>query len=126
MLPDSAQHGKRAIARGTIPTRNRPPSDGGMSKSRATVVPGTGLVAATEGDMRGTFLRPLLLRKGRFAGASHAGGGTRTPDTRIMIPLRVGSTDGFERAGGHERGHLCTRHGDGMCRFRSQAKAEVH
>jgi hypothetical protein len=25
--------------------------------------------------------------KGLFAGTSHAGGGTRTPDTRIMIPL---------------------------------------
>ena len=29
-----------------------------------------------------------------FAATSHAGGGTRTPDTRIMIPLRFGSTSG--------------------------------
>jgi hypothetical protein len=31
--------------------------------------------------------RPVDRRKRLFAGASHAGGGTRTPDTRIMIPL---------------------------------------
>ena len=42
---------------------------------------------------------------------NHAGGGTRTPDTRIMIPLRFGSTAGFEGAGGHERGHVCERCG---------------
>src|SRR3954447_964960 len=33
--------------------------------------------------------------------------GLRTPDTRIMIPLRLGSRAGFEAAGGHERGHVC-------------------
>jgi hypothetical protein len=26
-----------------------------------------------------------------------------------MIPLRLGSTAGFEGAGGHERGHVCHR-----------------
>jgi hypothetical protein len=35
-----------------------------------------------------------------------AGGGTRTPDTRIMIPASLGSTAPFEGAGGHERGHI--------------------
>jgi hypothetical protein len=33
------------------------------------------------------FRVSLLRRKRHFAGALHAGGGTRTPDTRIMIPL---------------------------------------
>jgi hypothetical protein len=39
----------------------------------------------------------------------HAGGGTRTPDTRIMIPLRLGSDPAFEGAGGHQRGHIRQR-----------------
>jgi integrase len=42
-------------------------------------------------------------------------------DTRIMIPLRFGSTALFEGAGGQERGHVCTasgRRGD-----RSQVRA---
>jgi hypothetical protein len=30
-------------------------------------------------------------------------GGTRTPDTRIMVPLRFGTTAGFEGSGGHNR-----------------------
>jgi hypothetical protein len=38
--------------------------------------------------------------KSRFAGIPDAGGGTRTPDTRIMIPLGFGSTAGFGGAGG--------------------------
>src|SRR4051794_36899858 len=38
---------------------------------------------------------------------NHAGGGTRTPDTRIMIPLHFGSAAGFEGAGGPKRGHDC-------------------
>ena len=38
-----------------------------------------------------------------------AGGGTRTPDTRIMIPLRFGSTTGFEGAGGPKRGQVRAR-----------------
>src|SRR3954468_12822959 len=42
-----------------------------------------------------------------FAGTSDAGGGTRTPDTRIMIPLCFGSTAGFEGAGGPKRGQEC-------------------
>ena len=33
-----------------------------------------------------------------------AGGGTRTPDTRIMIPPRFGSAASFAGAGGHNRG----------------------
>jgi hypothetical protein len=40
-----------------------------------------------------------------FAGTSHAGGGTRTPDTRIMIPRCFGSTRAFVGAGGQKRGH---------------------
>ena len=40
-----------------------------------------------------------------------AGGGTRTPDTRIMIPLHFGSAARFEGAGGHERGHVCWHNG---------------
>ena len=36
------------------------------------------------------------------------GGPARTPDTRIMIPLRFGSTVPFEGAGGPERGHVCS------------------
>ena len=35
-------------------------------------------------------------------------GGTRTPDTRIMVPLRFGSTAGFEEPGGHNRGMSAT------------------
>jgi hypothetical protein len=35
----------------------------------------------------------------------NAGGGTRTPDTRIMIPMRFGSTMPFAGAGGQKRGH---------------------
>ena len=36
-----------------------------------------------------------------------AGGGTRTPDTRIMIPLRFGSAAPFEGSGGPKRGQEC-------------------
>src|SRR3954447_21045437 len=43
-------------------------------------------------------------RSRRFAGTADAGGGTRTPDTRIMIPLLHGSTAPFEGAGGPKRG----------------------
>jgi hypothetical protein len=38
------------------------------------------------GAMRGDT-REANLGNCPFAGTSHAGGGTRTPDTRIMIPL---------------------------------------
>ena len=37
-----------------------------------------------------------------------AGGGTRTPDTRIMIPARFGSTIGNSRLVGHAVGHKRT------------------
>jgi hypothetical protein len=40
-----------------------------------------------------------------FAGTSDAGGGTRTPDTRIMISQRFGSTGPRNDPGGHKRGH---------------------
>ena len=56
------------------------------------------------GDTRNVFRVSLLRIRRRFAGASHAGGGTRTPDTRIMIPLLLGSTEP-RGAGGHKRGH---------------------
>jgi hypothetical protein len=46
------------------------------------------------------------LRNHPLAGTSHAGGGTRTPDTRIMIPRRFGSAEPKIWAGGHERGHI--------------------
>jgi hypothetical protein len=36
---------------------------------------------------------PASRGKCRLAGTSHAGGGPPTPDTRIMIPLRFGSTE---------------------------------
>jgi hypothetical protein len=48
-------------------------------------------------------------RKRRFAGTSHAGGGTRTPDTRIMILGCFGSVAPFAGAGGQERGHVCAQ-----------------
>ena len=38
-------------------------------------------------DTRNVFRVSVGREKCRFAGTSHAGGGTRTPDTRIMIPL---------------------------------------
>ena len=44
------------------------------------------------------------MRRPRFAGTSHAGGGTRTPDTRIMISRRFGSTARFVGAGGRNWG----------------------
>src|SRR5688572_4902968 len=40
------------------------------------------------GDTRNDSACPSSRRQSRFAGTSHAGGGTRTPDTRIMIPSR--------------------------------------
>ena len=58
-----------------------------------------------------TAERPSLERENpAVSGAfKDAGGGTRTPDTRIMIPLLLGSTVLFEGAGGHERGHVRAR-----------------
>jgi Methylenetetrahydrofolate reductase len=71
----------------------------------SNLVWGTGAGPKWHGGVRGTTHRrqtplsgardtrgmiPLLRamhRQRRFAGTSHAGGGTRTPDTRIMIPL---------------------------------------
>jgi hypothetical protein len=44
---------------------------------------------ATGPDTRNLFRVSLSLRNCRFAGTSDAGGGTRTPDTRIMIPRRL-------------------------------------
>ena len=41
------------------------------------------------------------------AGLSDAGGGTRTPDPRTMIPARFGSTIGNSGPGGHAVGHNC-------------------
>jgi hypothetical protein len=38
-------------------------------------------------DTRNGFRCSASCRKWRFAGSFDAGGGTRTPDTRIMIPL---------------------------------------
>jgi hypothetical protein len=37
-----------------------------------------------------------------------AGGGARTPDTRIMIPLLFGSIEPKTGPGGHKRGHIRT------------------
>jgi hypothetical protein len=51
----------------------------------------------------------------RFTALPDAGGGTRTPDTRIMIPLRFGSTAPFDGPEGHERGHMR------VCRYGSWA-----
>ena len=78
------------------------------------------------GAMRGTGTRVLDADpvNRRFAATSHAGGGTRTPDTRIMIPLRFGSAAGFAGAGGHERGHVCNAVLRRQC-FRLQANADV-
>src|SRR3954454_22520673 len=42
----------------------------------------------------------------RFVAAYDAGGGTRTPDARIMIPRLLGSTAPFEGAGRPKRGHI--------------------
>jgi hypothetical protein len=44
-------------------------------------------------------------RKCRFPGTYDAGGGTRTPDTRIMIPRSFRSTEPRIGTGGHKRGH---------------------
>jgi hypothetical protein len=57
-------------------------------------------------DTRNVFRVSVDRRKCRFAGTSHAGGGTRTPDTRIMIPRCFGSTAPVAEAGGHGRGHI--------------------
>ena len=59
------------------------------------------------GDSRNDSAAPELRRKHLFAGTSDAGGGTRTPDTRIMIPQRFGSTEPKTWARGHKRGHNC-------------------
>jgi hypothetical protein len=48
--------------------------------------------------------RAKKARKRRFAGTSDAGGGTRTADTRTMIPQRFGSTARFAGPGGRNRG----------------------
>ena len=58
------------------------------------------------GVTRNDSAAPELCRKRRFAGAADAGGGTRTPDTRIMIPWCFGSGAPFPAAVGHKRGHI--------------------
>src|SRR5215218_9630312 len=69
-------------------------------------------VTPTRGrDTRDVFRVSLRPRKRLFAGTFDAGGGTRTPDTRIMIPLRLGSAAAFAGAGGHKRGHIRRRSG---------------
>ena len=60
-------------------------------------------------DTRNCIPMSFRFRNEAFAGASDAGGGTRTPDTRIMIPLLFGSTAGCAGAGGPKRGHVCLR-----------------
>ena len=57
-------------------------------------------------DTRNVFRASRERKTFRFAATSDAGGGTRTPDTRIMIPLRFGSTAPFAGAGGHKRGQI--------------------
>src|SRR5262245_19239491 len=52
----------------------------------------------------------------RFAGVSDAGGGTRTPDTRIMIPHHFGSATRRAGGGGHKRGHNRGRHAEAVPR----------
>jgi hypothetical protein len=48
-------------------------------------------------------------RKPDWCGAVEgAGGGTRTPDTRIMMALRLGSTEPKTGPGGRKRGHIRT------------------
>ena len=75
--------------------------------------------ASGAGDTRNVFRVSLLRRKRRFAATSHAGGGTRTPDTRIMIPLLLGSPAPFAGPGGHKRGHICTGLSGRPARFRT-------
>ena len=61
------------------------------------------------GDTRNVFRVSRSARTYLFAGTSHAGGGTRAPDTRIMIPRRFGSTAPVSRPGGQESGRIRTR-----------------
>src|SRR5215210_3315812 len=71
----------------------------------------------TPGAMPGAMAARDLHRsaKSMIAATSHAGGRTRTPDTRIMIPLRFGSVLVFEGAGGPKRGQECAwRHAVGL------------
>jgi hypothetical protein len=64
--------------------------------------PGAGVARCTPGvppkQPRASFRER---KTGPFPACSRdAGGGTRTPDTRIMIPLCFGSAAPFEGAGG--------------------------
>ncbi|HEX5618268.1 MAG TPA: hypothetical protein VFX51_07595 [Solirubrobacteraceae bacterium] len=70
--------------------------------------------ASRAADTRDVFRGSRERESSDFAATSHAGGGTRTPDTRIMIPRRFGSTEPFAGAGGHTRGHIrACGHSDG-------------
>ena len=74
-------------------------------------------VARATNQAEAEFVQSLLLDAGipsmlsssrkvkrPFAGTSHAGGETGTPDTRIMIPQRFGSTEPKPKAGGRTEG----------------------
>ena len=96
------------------PTRHDSPSCRGDRLGYAGDTRGTQMSAATGfvgvrwGSDPQTHERPRSARRAGFSPAgADAGGGTRTPDTRIMIPRRFGSGAPFPAAGGHRRGHFC-------------------
>jgi hypothetical protein len=60
--------------------------------------------------------------KCQFAGTYDAGGGTRTPDTRIMILVRFGSTAPLAGAGGQERGQAGLGRVGGSARASAQPR----
>jgi hypothetical protein len=77
--------------------------DRNVSGARTTSRSGARSRKTGAADTRIHSAMSLSYRKRRFAGRSDAGGGTRTPDTRIMIPECFGSTRALAGAGGHER-----------------------
>jgi hypothetical protein len=70
LVVDGGQAGGHKCQRGTYDT------------TQSREIPESGA-----GDTRNVFRVSGERERCRFAGTSHAGGGTRTPDTRIMIPL---------------------------------------
>jgi hypothetical protein len=86
--------------------------DGSVNVPRTVPTRSGHIQGSRAGDTRNDSACPVETEKDRFAGTSHAGGGTRTPDTRIMIPQHLAlqsQQPGLrDTKGGHNRGSSCT------------------